>query len=192
MVRVSEKHQEELAEGRRFAFGENWRRYLAQLSEDKIREAERSLLEMLERSDLGNLGFLDVGSGSGLFSLAARRLGARVHSFDFDPVSVACTLELKRRFFEGDLQWTVQEGSILDPEFAKTLGTFDVVYSWGVLHHTGQMWTALAQVADLVAPEGRLFIAVYHDAGRSSRLWWHVKRLYNRLPRVLRPLVLLP
>ncbi len=48
---------------------------------------------------LAGNSFLDVGSGSGLFSLAAMRLGAdRVHSFDYDPQSVGCTKELKRRF----------------------------------------------------------------------------------------------
>jgi 2-polyprenyl-6-hydroxyphenyl methylase/3-demethylubiquinone-9 3-methyltransferase len=147
---------------------------------------------MLDTPSLEGLRFVDVGCGSGLFSLAARRMGARVESFDYDPASVGCALELKRRFFSGDEEWTIREGSALDTRFLASLGEFDVVYSWGVLHHTGAMWSALENVWHLVAPGGQLYIAIYHDAGTSSRIWLRVKRLYNRLPSGLRPLIIGP
>src|SRR5438128_7073825 len=124
----------EIARGERFEFGRNWSRFLATLADTRIADAEDSLRKMLETEDLRGKRFLDIGSGSGLFSLAARRLGARVHSFDYDPRSVACTSELKRRYFNGDDRWKVEEGSALDAVYVKSLGTFDVVYSWGVLH----------------------------------------------------------
>ena len=92
----------EVARGERFEFGKNWGRFLAVLNDERISEAEASLKSMLKVEGLTGKSFLDIGSGSGLFSLAARRLGARVHSFDYDPQSVACTAELKRRYFEGD------------------------------------------------------------------------------------------
>src|SRR6266849_6577465 len=104
---MTESAASEVQKGRRFAFGANWARFLAQIDEDKIRRAEQSLLRMLDCNSLEGKSFLDIGSGSGLFSLAARRLGARVHSFDFDPDSVVCTLELKRRYFELDDTWVV-------------------------------------------------------------------------------------
>jgi 2-polyprenyl-6-hydroxyphenyl methylase/3-demethylubiquinone-9 3-methyltransferase len=126
-----------------------------------------------------------------LFSLAARRLGAPVHSFDYDPHSVNCTRELKRRYFPDDPQWTVEEGSALDNDYLRSLGTFDVVYSWGVLHHAGDMWTALDNVAPLVR-KGGLFISLYNDQGTASRRWKKTKKLYNRLPRGLRFLVVAP
>jgi 2-polyprenyl-6-hydroxyphenyl methylase/3-demethylubiquinone-9 3-methyltransferase len=72
--------------------------------------------------------------------LAARRLGATVHSFDYDPQSVACTAELKRRYFPEDGAWRVEEASVLDQDYLRRLGQFEVVYSWGVLHHTGVLW----------------------------------------------------
>src|SRR5262249_43336829 len=127
----------------------------------------------------------DVGSGSGLFSLAARRLGARVRSFDFDPQSVACTEELKQRYFPGDPQWTISEGSVLDRAFMTSLGTFDAVYAWGVLHHTGALWKALEAATEPVAPGGKLFVAIYNH----QRLWTPVhtaiKRTYVAAPRPL-------
>jgi 2-polyprenyl-3-methyl-5-hydroxy-6-metoxy-1,4-benzoquinol methylase len=184
-------HQNEIAEGKRFEFGKNWTRFLTCLNEERITAAEASLKEMLEVEELAGKRFLDVGCGSGLFSLAARRLGAVVHSFDYDPESVACTAELKRRYFPEDILWTIDEASVLDQDYLNGLGSFDVVYSWGVLHHTGQMWTALDHVAPLLAEQGKLFIAIYNDRGGASRRWAAVKRFYNRSPRPVRLLLVL-
>ncbi|MGI8919467.1 MAG: class I SAM-dependent methyltransferase [Pyrinomonadaceae bacterium] len=183
---VSELHASQVAAGERFEFGRNWSRFLVLLDDDRIKRAEYSLGEMLETQSLAGRSFLDIGSGSGLFSLAARRLGARVHSFDFDPNSVACTAELKRRYFSGDSQWTVEEGSALSPEYLAGLGKFDVVYSWGVLHHTGKMWEALDNAQRLVAPGGKLFIAIYNDTGSQSSRWNFIKKTYNGLPGFLK------
>lgn len=178
---------EHLAEDGRFGFGENWRRFSAHLDEARIAEAERSLREMLGVDSLRETSFLDIGCGSGLFSLAAARLGAeRIHSFDFDTDSVACTAELRKRSELADSTWSVEHGSVLDEGYMRSLGTFDVVYSWGVLHHTGNLERALEYAAIPVAQHGRLFISIYNDQGRASRRWRLVKRIYNRLPRALR------
>lgn len=176
----------ETAQGERFQFGENWKHFLSTLNETRIVEAEKSLKEMLQVEDLTNKSFLDVGSGSGIFSLAAKRLGARVHSFDYDPESVACTKELRRRYFSDDSDWTVEEGSVLDANYLHSLGKFDVVYSWGVLHHTGKMWQALENISEPVSGDGKLFIAIYDDQGWRSTMWRWIKKTYNRLPRPLK------
>lgn len=166
----------------RFAFGRNWRSYLGVLTDARIAEAEASLKAMLGRDSLAGTTFIDVGSGSGLFSLAAVRLGAsRVYSFDYDADSVACTSEVRQRY-GGAERWTVEQGSALDLAYITSLGQWDIVYSWGVLHHTGDMWQALDNVTHLVKPGGRLFISIYNDQGPVSSGWKAVKRLYNRGP----------
>jgi 2-polyprenyl-3-methyl-5-hydroxy-6-metoxy-1,4-benzoquinol methylase len=173
----------------RFAFGKNWRRFLRLLDEDRITAAAKSLRDMLQVENLKEHSFLDAGCGSGVFSLAAMRLGAlRVHSFDYDRDSVACAQELKRRFFQGTPNWTIERGDVLDPAYLSPLGQFDVVYSWGVLHHTGNMHKAFENVIAMVAPRGKLFIAIYNDQGLYSRGWMLVKRNYSRWP-VLRPFI---
>ncbi|MBX3644880.1 MAG: methyltransferase domain-containing protein [Rubrivivax sp.] len=185
-------HRSEIDSAQRFAFGANWAAFLERLDDTRIAEAERSLATMLGIADLRGRRFLDVGSGSGLFSLAARRLGAEVHSFDYDPDSVACTRLLRDKLGASDSDWKVAEGSVLDRPFMDALGHYDIVYSWGVLHHTGAMWEALANTVARVAVGGQLFIAIYNDQGRASRLWLRTKKAYNRLPSALRWLVLWP
>jgi 2-polyprenyl-3-methyl-5-hydroxy-6-metoxy-1,4-benzoquinol methylase len=168
----------EVKKGQRFEFGKNWKSFLTRLNDDRILIAEKAIADMLKVPDLRGKRAIDIGSGSGLFSLAMHNLGADVVSFDYDPNSVACTRELKSRYFPQDPSWTVQEGSALDREFLDGLGSFDLVYSWGVLHHTGSMWPALDNAASMVKPGGSLFIALYNDQGYKSRIWTAVKRTY--------------
>ena len=179
---IAKLHENEVLAGERFAFGRNWASFLRLLNDERIEQAERSLCEMLEVNDLRQRTFLDIGSGSGLFSLAARRLGATVFSFDYDSNSVACTCELKHRYFPNDENWTIQQASVLDEDYVRSIGRFDVVYSWGVLHHTGEMWKALKNAGDAVENDGMLFIAIYNDTGSQSRRWRWIKRTYCKLP----------
>ena len=164
---------------RRFKFGRNWKAFTRHVDEQRIDDARGSLTRLTGLTDFTGLRLIDVGCGSGLFSLAAARLGARVHSFDYDAESVESTRAIKARFAPDRGDWTIEQGSILDDAYVKRLGTFDVVYSWGVLHHTGQMHQAFEHAANLAAPGGRLAIAIYNDQGWISRYWLAVKRAYN-------------
>ena len=185
MSAVAEQHNAEVRSGQRFAFGKNWANFLSRLNEERIALAVKSLASFLQVESLEEKSFLDIGSGSGLFSLAARRLGARVFSFDYDTDSVGCTQELRHRYYREDPQWQIEQGSVLNRDYLARLGTFDIVYSWGVLHHTGAMWDALENVKPLVPVGGQLFIAIYNDQGASTDRWFEIKRRYNSLPKPL-------
>jgi len=171
-----------------FEFGKNWARFLTTLTDDRIRIAEDSLRNLLQMNALDGCTFLDAGSGSGLFSLAAYRLGAEVISFDVDRESVACTEELKRRYCHDKNRWRVHRGSLLDQAFLNTTVECDIVYCWGVAHHTGNMWYAIENILPLVKPGGSIVLAIYNDQLYISRAWRGVKRIYQRLPAFIRPL----
>ncbi len=168
---------------RTFAFGKNWRNYLESLTDEKIEAARQSLAAMLDKPCLSGLRFLDAGCGSGLFSLAALLMGAEtVVSFDIDHDSVECAEALNNEYGPFP-NWCIRQGDVLNRDWLQSLGTFDVVYSWGVLHHTGDMWRALEHVAAAVAENGLLYIAIYNDQGALSRLWKLIKENYNRHSR---------
>ena len=184
MTRVTEE---------RFAFGKNWQSYVDRvLSDDAIGEAVESLQRLLCRQSLEGLSFLDIGSGSGLFSLAAARLGATVTSFDYDRDSVEATARVRDRFPAYSGRWTVTQGSILDDAFLASLPSFDVVYSWGVLHHTGDMWRAIDNAAQKVKPGGLFAIAIYNNVEKrvgGSQWWWRIKKKYASSSTPVRRLI---
>lgn len=172
-----------------FCFGKNWQEFLRGFDEERLRIAESSLLDFMRQENLEGKSFIDIGCGSGLFSYAAFRLGARpVVSFDVDPLCVRCCTALRERA-GNPADWEVLEGSILDEAFLSTLGSFDIVYSWGVLHHTGRMWEAIEKSSGLVQPGGHYYIALYNKILRrdGTRAWVHsfwtaVKKLHNAHP----------
>ena len=171
---------------RRFEFGKNWQRFLDCIDDKRLATAKQSIQQFMQIDSLAGKTFIDVGCGSGLFSWAAFALGAdRIVSFDLDRFSVACCEELRRRSGEPE-HWQVTQGSVLDPKFLKTLGTFDVVYSWGVLHHTGQMWQAIENAMGLMNPTATFYIAIYNKKRgyRGSKYWHRKKKFYCSLPRV--------
>jgi len=130
---------------------------------------------------------LDIGCGSGIFSLAAVDMGAqRVISIDIDPKSVQACCEIKQR--ANVAHWTILEGSILDSDLIKRLPRTDIVYSWGVLHHTGAMWQAIGNAAGLVS-DGGLFIIAIYNRHWSSSFWLKFKRVYNQSGGLIRKLM---
>jgi len=181
----------ENTENKHFRFGANWKGYISSVDEDRIQSAEKSMAHMIGERDLSGKTFIDAGCGSGLFSLAAQRMGARVLSFDVDQDCIDCTEDLKKRFGSGGPNWKIEKASVLDEKFLANLGSGDIVYSWGVLHHTGNMKKAIELVSKKVKTQGLLYIAIANDQGSPSRHWHRVKKVYNHVPRVFQFFIVL-
>lgn len=166
----------------RFKFGENWESYSAEINDRHI-NASKLKMEYFLKNICYGASFIDIGCGSGLHSLSAIRLGAsEVHSFDYDLDSVKTTQNVKDRFEPNNQNWHIERGDALDHKYMEQLGKYDIVYSWGVLHHTGSMWKAIENSLSLVKQNGYFFIAIYNNQGWKSKFWWFVKYFYNILP----------
>jgi SAM-dependent methyltransferase len=166
-----------------FAFGENWSDYSRTIDETRIQSAVENLQRLLNQQTLGGLSFLDIGCGSGIHSLSALRLGAGpLLAVDFDPVSVNTCRDVLSKWADG-FKWTCQPCSVFDIDSA-TSDKFDIVYSWGVLHHTGDMWKAIGKAAEKVKPGGLFALAVYVKT-RLCEFWKIEKRIYRRFPTFL-------
>jgi 2-polyprenyl-6-hydroxyphenyl methylase/3-demethylubiquinone-9 3-methyltransferase len=163
-----------------FKFGENWSSYAELLNPERIEQAQADLQRILGRERLDGLTFLDIGSGSGLHSLAAIRMGAaEILAVDIDPDSVRTTQEALCRFAP-DAKFTCRQVSIFEAT-PEDLGQFDIVYSWGVLHHTGDIHEAIRRASTLVKPDGLLALAIYRKTVLCG-FWKVERRIYRNLP----------
>ena len=166
-----------------FNFGKNWSAYSSDVLDESIfKEARQSLIELIGEDQINGSSFFDIGSGSGIFALAARQLGAKkVVGIDISQESVDAALMNVKKFGISDVAFYRQ--SIFD-EIVGHLGKFDVVYSWGVLHHTGDMYKAIQRSMELVGDNGLLVLAIYNKHW-SSPLWKMIKFSYNKMPKIL-------
>ena len=170
-----------------FSFGENWLDYLDGIGEEQFEAAHEALVRLLQTDDLTDRSFLDIGCGSGIHSLAAIKMGAgKVTGIDVDRFSVQASRQTKEKYDVSN--WEVLEGSILDSDFVATLELADIVYSWGVLHHTGNMWPAIENASQLVNPNGKFVIAIYNKRP-TSKFWLNFKRFYNRTNPIFQKLM---
>jgi len=175
----------------RFNFGNNWNNYLLDIDNEHVEAASSDLKKLLGKESLVGITFLDIGSGSGLMSLAAKKMGAKVISFDYDVESVDCTKKTRDKYYKHDQDWIIYQGSVLDLAFLNRFDKIDIIYSWGVIHHTGDLWGSIRNIIE-VAEKNRsdIVLAIYNDQGWISKYWLLIKRAYNK-NKVLRFIVIL-
>ena len=177
-----------------FSFGRNWVDYVNNFLDEKIlNTVKESLLKYLPEDEYRDKTFIDIGCGSGIFSFNALRLGCKkVISFDIDKYSIEATRIVKEKFshlLPKNYQWEIFEGSILDEDLVNKLkGQGDIVYSWGVLHHTGDMKRAIQNAAKMVSPNGYFIIAIYNRVP-SSEFWLRVKKFYNQSSLIIKKIM---
>ena len=177
-----------MSDQKRFEFGKNWQYFLKNLTKDKMQRSLDSLVALMQVDNLKGKTFLDIGSGSGLFSLSAYNLGAKVTSFDYDEFSVEATRYTKKTFANDDVNWFVKQGDVLDDDYIKNLEKYDVVYSWGVLHHTGNMYKALDNASKCVNDKGILIVAIYNTQILTP-VWKKIKKFYLLSPWIIKKIM---
>jgi len=160
----------------RFEFGKNWESFSPLIDDEAIHKAEDRMASLFNMRDLSGRTFLDIGCGSGLHSLVALRFGAKeIVAIDVDPDSVSTTRAVLERNWLGANQ-SVRHVSVFDLE-KEGFTEFDIVYSWGVLHHTGDMNRAIDMAARRVKSGGLFAVALYGKT-RFCNLWKRIKRWY--------------
>ncbi|MCB8820200.1 class I SAM-dependent methyltransferase [Microvirga rosea] len=182
-----------------FDFGKNWLNFSnSALNARKVEQARDDFRKLLGEIPLKGRSFVDIGFGQGLSLLLATEAGARAVGCDINPRCEEA-LNATSQFFDGDLKTQVSLviGSVLESETVRQLrehpvvagnGGYDVVHSWGVLHHTGDMKRAIANAASLVAPGGYFVLAIYNRHW-TSLPWLLIKWLYCKSPAWLQKLL---
>lgn len=160
-----------------FSFGKNWMDLNRSITEEEINKAKQDLDIWIGKENIEGKRVLDLGSGSGIHSLSLLMLGAgELVSFDYDPNSVTATTHHWEKKGK-PANWKVLHGSVLDKDFISTLGKFDLVYSWGVLHHTGSMWEAINNALTMVKDNGLFYLTIYKDDDYANSI--KLKERYN-------------
>lgn len=173
-------------------FGKNWKSFAERIDIPRIQKSETHLKQSFEIDNFDGLHFLDIGSGSGLFSLAAVNLGAsKVEAFDYDFNSVLTTKSVIRKWATplSSQEIEIFQGDILSESINSSIQKSDLIYSWGVLHHTGKMETCVRKILNEMKPGAHFVLAIYNDEGVASKRWKFLKKLYVRV-FVLRPILL--
>jgi SAM-dependent methyltransferase len=141
----------------------NWRRNVPDYILDELETTRR---------EISGRPVLDGGCGNGRWAYGFERLGCEIHGFDASPNGI----EYARQHVKGRFD----VANILDGESLLRLYTknsFDIVWCWGVLHHTGDPERAFQNIAQFVKPGGTMHIYVYGKKSISNRL---LRFIFNR------------
>lgn len=170
--------------GVRFEFGRNWQSYAKGVDESHVNIATMALQKLLpDGFHPAGKSFLDIGCGSGLHATSAARLGfSKIVATDYDQNSVATTVSTAKAF---GAEVDAFRDDILNTKLNET---FDVVYSWGVLHHTGNMAGAIRKASELVTPGGELIIAIYVKTPLCGA-WRKIKHTYCSSPAAIQKIM---
>jgi len=163
---------------KKFSFGKNWQNFNKNITNKNINNSIKYFKNFTKFVNLKNKTFIDVGCGSGINSLLAIKLNAKkVLSIDIDENSVSACKLLRKKYKISNKNWIIKQVSILDTSKIKKLGKFDFIYSWGVLHHTGDMNKAFDNLFLLAKKKSYIYVSIYNKY-LTSNTWKIIKYFY--------------
>jgi SAM-dependent methyltransferase len=115
------------------------------------------LLPTADFARFAGMDALEVGCGMGADLRQLASAGARATGVDLVPRHLAIT---QRRFALAGLRVNLIRADAESLPFSNN--SFDVVYSFGVLHHTSDIDGALSEIHRVLRPGGHLVLGVYH------------------------------
>ena len=128
------------------------------VEQDRLRyELEPEILTFADFESAEGKRVLEIGVGMGSDFLRWVRAGAVATGVDLTERAVALT---KQRLLDGGLQADVRVADAEALPFPDD--QFDIVYSWGVLHHTPDPAKAIAEGLRVLAPGGQVKVMLYH------------------------------
>jgi len=101
---------------------------------------------------------LEIGCGIGTDAEQFSRHGARYVGVDLSAISLDIC---RQRFKVHNLPGEFYQGSVTDRDFLTDLGEFDLVYSYGVLHHFPDIQQHVKNIAQVLKPSGEFRFMVY-------------------------------
>ncbi len=127
---------------------------------------------------------LDGGSGSGMISVAFAVMGADVTGVDVTPKCVENGCKNADLF---GVQCRFLKRNLLSLDLCGE--TFDIIYNWGVLHHTQDARKSFTNLAKHLKPGGEMIVAVYLKTVLSG-FWNFLRIFYQESPQVFKTLFL--
>lgn len=142
----------------------------------KIEKQIEFLNKLIGRDNIENKIVLDAGCGTGIAAISFKKLGAnKVIGIDISKKSL---LTAKKLAEEAGVKLKFITGDLLNLPLK---GNFDIIHSFGALHHTGDTKGAFANLINLLGENGQFYLALYWRT-RLTFLHQFIRKILRLLP----------
>jgi SAM-dependent methyltransferase len=156
------------------SFGYQWQKFSRTQLWPEVSERNFRRKTALREEDMRGKLVLDVGCGMGRFADVATRWGAKVIGVDLSDAGEIAATNL------ADREFVALQADVFALPFAP--GSFDCIYSVGVLHHTPDCENAFKKLPRYLKPGGKIAVWLYSGYNNWYRFSDHYRKLTHRMP----------